>query len=87
MAKKKQLNIAQNSLLYVTLCICGILAFVALLIYPSQRSLDRLDREIIQHQGQLEKQKILFPVYQELFKQIRLPATKALPFPDETELP
>lgn len=86
MAKKKQLNIAQNSMLYVTLCVCGVLAFIALVIYPSQRSLDQLDREIIQHQEQLEKQKILFPVYQKLFKQIKLPDTKALPFPDETEL-
>jgi hypothetical protein len=62
------------------------LAFIALLIYPSQRALDRLDSEIVQHQEQLGKQKILFPVYKELFKQIKLPDTKALPFPEETQL-
>ena len=86
MAKKKQLNIAQKSTLYLAVCTCGVLAFIALLIYPSQRSLDQLDREIIQYQEQLEKQKILFPVYQEFFKQLKLPDTKALPFPEETQL-
>ncbi len=86
MAQKKKLNIAQKSILYLFLCLCGVVAFVALLIYPAQRSLDQLDREIIQHQEQLDKQKILFPVYQELFKQLKLPDTKVLPFPEETEL-
>jgi len=82
----KQLNIAKNSMLYLTLCICGVLAFIALIIYPSQRSLDQLDIEILEHQEQLEKQKVLFPVYKELFKQLKLPDTKALPFPKETQL-
>lgn len=86
MAKRKQLNIAQHSMLYLALCICGVLAYVALVNYPSQRAMDQFDSEIAKLQIQLEKQKVLFPVYQELFKQLKKPDNKSLPFPEATQL-
>lgn len=86
MAKRKQLNIAQYSMLYLALCICGVLAYVALANYPSQRAMDQLDREIAELQIKLEKQKALFPVYQELFEQLKKQDSKSLPFPESTQL-
>jgi len=86
MANKKKTNIAKNSTFYLALCTCGVLAFVALVIMPLQRSLDQLDDEIVAHQEQLAKQRVLFPVYEKLFNQLKQEDTKKLPFPDETDL-
>ena len=86
MANKTRINIAKNSTIYLALCACGVLAFIVLIIMPLQRSLDLLDDEIVQRQEQLAKQRVLFPVYEELFDQLKQKDIKKLPFPDEADL-
>ena len=86
MANKKSIHINQKSILYLLICLGGVIAYILLTILPTQKLLTGMDEDIVNNQEQVEKQKILFPVYQELFKQLQIKDTKLLPFPAETEL-
>ena len=68
------------------ICAGGIIAFIILALYPAQKSLSRLDKEIEKTEGQIEEQKILYPIAQEMFRQIMEKETYALPFPESKKL-
>ncbi|MFC1884013.1 hypothetical protein ACFL2O_04515 [Thermodesulfobacteriota bacterium] len=75
-----------QSIRHLVICAGGIVAFIFLAIYPSQKSLTRLDKEIARIESQIEEQRILFPIAQELFSQVMKEETFALPFPDTKKL-
>ena len=79
---KKILSILPTqSLVYFLICGVGILAFVFLILIPSQRTSDELDRSIKKLHSQIEEQRILKPVFDSLLRHIKdknptsLPAT------------
>jgi hypothetical protein len=75
-----------QSIRHLAICVGGIIAFIALAIYPAQKSLTRLDREIKKTQSEIEDQKILFPIAKEMFRQIMEKEEYALPFPENKKL-
>ena len=71
-----------QSIRHLIICVGGIVAFIFVAIYPSQKSLSRLDKEIAQTESQIEEQRILFPIAQELVSQVMKKEKYNLPFPD-----
>ena len=80
---KKILSILPTqSLIYLLICGAGILVFVFLIIIPTQKISDELDKDIVKTSDRIEEQRILKPVFKSLLKQAKkknpteLPATK-----------
>jgi hypothetical protein len=86
MALKGSAILPGASIRHIIICAGGILAFIALAIYPYHKSLARLDREIKKTESQIEEQKALFPIGQELLKSVMQKETWGLPFPEKTGL-
>ena len=82
----KTLKLPARSLTYLLLCVCGILLFIFLVIYPNQASLAEADAEIGKLKSRIEEQKILYPVFRDLLRKVRLKETEGLPFPQKTKL-
>ena len=56
-------NLPKRSLIYILVCVGGILCFIGIGILPNQRTLSTLDDEISGVEFELQKQKALFPVF------------------------
>lgn len=82
----KLFKIPTRSLGYILICSLSILAFIALWIYPSQRSLGSLDLEISKIRSGIEEQNVLFPVYAQLQKKIQIKGSDILSSPVGTKL-
>jgi len=67
------------------ICSLIILVFIALWIYPSQRSLGSMDLEISKIRSSIEEQNLLFPVYAQLQKRIQLKGSDILSSPVGTK--
>ena len=75
-----------QSVRHLLICIGGIIAFIFLAIYPAQKSLTRLDKEIKKTRSEIEDQKIFYPIAKEMFNQIMEKEVYALPFPENKKL-
>jgi hypothetical protein len=85
--KQKQLpGLPAQSLLYLLICAGGIIGFFLLAIYPYHKYLAGLDREIKTIEVQIEEQKRLFPVYEDLLKKMNITQKGTLPFPRKGKL-
>ena len=80
---KKILSILPTqSLVYLLICCVGIVAFIFLILIPSQNTTAELDRDIAKLKNHIEEQRILKPVFNTLLKRVKdknptsLPATK-----------
>ena len=82
----KLFKIPTRSLGYLSICSLSILAFLALLIYPSQRSLGNMDMEISKIRSGIEEQNMLFPVYVQLQQRLQLKGSDILSSPVGTKL-
>jgi len=71
---------------HLSICTAGILGFILLAIWPHQKLLARLDMEIKSMETQIEKQRVLFPIYKDLLKKVRSERLGDLPFPERAEL-
>lgn len=76
---------SQSVILFV-LCGAGILAFVLLVILPSQRLSAEIDREINGLLSRIEEQRVLAPIFTTLFAKAKTPAASVLPQPGKTKL-
>ncbi|MCD6153508.1 MAG: hypothetical protein J7J07_06325 [Syntrophobacterales bacterium] len=80
--KDKLLNmIPVRNLLYLVICIVVIGGFILLIIYPSYKSLNRLETEIANIEQRIDTQKTLLPLYMKLIKksEAMVPAMFSLP--------
>lgn len=68
-----------QSIVYCLICGAGIIAFVFLIIIPSQKTSAELDRDITNVTDRIEAQRILRPVFDSLLKRAKQE--------DPTELP
>jgi len=72
-----------QSIRYCLICGAGIIAFIFLIVIPSQKTSAELDRQIKKLDEQIEKQRILRPVFDSLLKRANqantaeVPATRA----------
>ncbi|MGD9123206.1 MAG: hypothetical protein PVG59_21175 [Desulfobacterales bacterium] len=75
-----------QSLLILIVCVVGILAFVLLIILPSEKSAKELDQEIETLSARIEEQRILTPVFHSLLKRSKMAPPSDLPVPERTKL-
>ncbi len=68
------------------MCLCVLLFFFLLVIYPQHISLAEADLDIKKLKVRIEEQKILYPIFQNLLKKTRVKDTESLPFPKKTKL-
>lgn len=86
MAEKISTNPLAQSLLIFLICAVGILAFLLLIIYPSQKASADLDRDIETLNARIEEQRILTPVFHSLFKRAKMGPSSELPSPEKAKL-
>ena len=68
-----------QSIIYCLICGVGIIAFVFLIILPSQKISAELDRDIQKVNDRIEEQRILRPVFESLLKQAKKEEPTKLP--------
>jgi len=68
-----------QSVVYFLICGAGIVAFIFLIILPSQKMSAELDSEIAKAHNQIEEQRILRPVFNSLLKQVKEKNPTSLP--------
>ncbi len=64
----------------------GILSYIMLVIYPNYISLIDMDMEIKSLNARLEEQKVLFPVFKDIFKKAQISNKMDLPFTNKEKL-
>lgn len=75
-----------QSLVIFVICAVGIVAFWALIIFPSQKTADELDQEIGKLNSRIEEQRILTPVFHNLLERAKMKGLSALPSPEKSKL-
>jgi hypothetical protein len=75
-----------QSLVLCMLCAAGILVFLLFIILPEQRLSAELDRDIDGLKSRIEEQKVLSPVFKNLFERSKAPAAKGMPVPPRTKV-
>ncbi|MBT8330894.1 MAG: hypothetical protein KJP06_01075 [Deltaproteobacteria bacterium] len=75
-----------QSMLILAVCVVGILAFMLLIILPSEKSSKELDQEISKLNARMEEQRILTPVFHSLLKRSKMAPPSDLPVPERTKL-
>ena len=86
MANTMSRNPLAQSVVVFLICAVGIVAFLFLIILPSQKTSAELDREIEVLNARIEEQRILTPVFHSLLKRAKTEAPSMLPSPDKTNL-
>ena len=84
---KLGINIPQQSIIYLGLCLVGILVFIFGGILPASRTLMKLDTQTATTRYRLEEQKILAPFYQTLKESEGKKESEVLPLPEKSKLP
>jgi hypothetical protein len=76
----------KRTIFYSLLCLSCILFIILVGIIPKQFSLGYLDQKIKNIQFQVEEQKSLYPIYQDLQKRAQVGDSKVLPAPARSTL-
>ena len=71
-----------NHLVTVLICVGMLALLVAVLILPNQQTISRLDQEIVETGNEIERQRIMYPLYTELQKQLAFDPLEDLPSPE-----
>jgi Tfp pilus assembly protein PilO len=79
-------KLTPQSLVLLLLCGAGIVAFIFLVILPSQKASAELDNEIEQLNTRIERQKILKPVFVSLFEKSKAKKSIKLPTAQKAKL-
>ncbi|MBN2568963.1 MAG: hypothetical protein JXB42_05990 [Deltaproteobacteria bacterium] len=72
--------------LYLVIATGIIAAFILLILYPTYRSLGRLDMEIREIKNRIEQQKVILPLYYELDKRSKAAVQGKLPLPAKDKI-
>jgi Tfp pilus assembly protein PilO len=75
-----------RSIILFALCGAAFLVFLLLIILPGQRLQAQLDQDISGLKARIEEQKILSPVFKNLFSKTKGRATQDLPVPERAKL-
>lgn len=86
MAQKISNNPLAQSVLIFLICAVGILAFLFLIVLPSQKTSAELDQESAVLNTRIEEQRILTPVFHSLLNRAKTAAPSMLPSPEKTKL-
>jgi len=86
MIKKITAIFPAQSLIFFLICGAGILAFIFLIILPSQKAIADLDVEIDKLEGRIEEQRILTPVFHNFLAKAKTQNPTQLPLKQKTKL-
>lgn len=87
MAEMKQnLKIPRQSIIYIVVCLAGVLLFIFLLIIPSGRTIEELTAKTEDVMFRIEEQRALLPFYQSLKSKSEKKASEVLPLPAKGKL-
>jgi hypothetical protein len=75
-----------QSLVLCLLCAAGILVFLFFIILPAQRLSAELDQDIVGLKSRIDEQKVLYPVFKNLFEKSKQPSAKGMPVPPRTKV-
>lgn len=81
------MDIPNKSIIYLVLCILGIIIFVLAGIIPQYRTMIKLDQKISRFKGGVEEEKYLLPVYESLKTKSKDKGPGLLPFPLKRGIP
>ncbi len=84
---KRGIHIPQQSLIYIAVCLIGILIFVFVGIIPAGRFLVQLDGQIADVRHRMAEQETLMPLLQSLRDQSDRKESQILPLPEKGKLP
>ena len=76
-----------DSVRYLIVCVVGVLAFIGIAVYPAHVSLARLDKDLVRIGQEVEEKKVLFPLYTELVKKLKLKGSEVLVNPAQEKYP
>ncbi len=85
-AQKASIKLPKQSLVKMGICALIIVAFVGLLILPNILEDRDVKHEILTLQAEIERQKILFPIYIKLQSELTRKVVDELPIPEPTAL-
>lgn len=77
-------RLPKRSLIYILVCVGGILCFLGVGILPNQRELSKLDNETSEMELALHKQKILFPVFKKAMQTLHEEKESDLAVPEKS---
>ena len=86
MEQRDSPTLPKKTIIYLLICLAGILGFLIFAVYPNQKSLASLDMEIETIEDQIKEQEILFPVYENLLEKGKFKKPGAFPFPQKAKL-
>ena len=75
-----------QSLILFLLCGAGIIAFVIVIILPTQNTSAQLDKDILKISDRIEEQRILKPVFESLLKRAKKKNPTELPTTEKAKL-
>ncbi|HBO85312.1 MAG: hypothetical protein A2073_08015 [Deltaproteobacteria bacterium GWC2_42_11] len=84
--QKMNIKIPKHSIIYLLVCLSGVLVFIVLGIIPNSISLAGFDKKIKETRSLLQEQKNLLPIYQTLIKDIESKKSPALPMPEKSAI-
>ena len=84
--KKLGLNIPQQSMIYIAMCLTGVLIFVLGGILPASKKLTELDAAIIARKYAIEEQTTLAPFFKSLKVDSEKKESEVLPLPPKGKL-
>lgn len=84
---KLGIDIPQQSLIYIGLCLIGVAIFLLGVILPASRTLAELDAQTVTARYRLEEQKTLAPFHQTLKESEGKKESEVLPMPEKGRLP
>ena len=86
MAKRITDIFPAQSLIIIFMCIAGVLVFIFLFILPTQKTSAELDKKIEEKQNQIDRQKILKPVFERMLVKATAKSPTRLPMVEKAKL-
>lgn len=83
---KLGVKIPQQSIMYIGICLIGILLFVFVGIIPANKSLANLDKQTEEVKYRIQEQQALAPFYQSIKSKGEKKASESLPLPEKGKL-
>ena len=80
-------NLPRKNIVYFLIIGAGLLAIISVILFVNYRALTKLDANIARMKSQIAGQESFSPVFQELFKKLRLKKPDGLVLPPKAVLP
>lgn len=75
-----------QSLILILMCVAGMLVFIFLFILPAQKTAAELDKKLEEKQSQIDRQKILKPVFERMLVKATAKSPTRLPTVEKAKL-